>query len=98
MRVLIAVMLAAAALAAPSPADAAVSRAELALRWAPIHYQDVDATGSHALSGQSDYVTRVDFDGDLDGRDNWDRTGQAGAALAAHVYYSVVETSTHWYI
>lgn len=24
-------------------------RAALALRWAPIHYQDVDVTGSHAL-------------------------------------------------
>lgn len=85
-------------LTAPTPAAAAVSRAELALRWAPIHYQDVDATGSHALSGQSDYITRVDFDGDLNGRNNWDRAGQAGTSLAAHAYYSVVETSTHWYI
>ncbi|MEU4678897.1 hypothetical protein [Micromonospora sp. NPDC023737] len=90
--------LAAAQLVAPSPASAAVSRAELALRWAPIHYQDVDATGTHALGGQSDYIARVDFDGDLNGRNNWDRTGQAGTSLAAHAYYSVVETSTHWYL
>jgi hypothetical protein len=54
------------------PAHAAASRAELALRWAPIHYQDVDATGSHALGGKSDYITRVDYDGDLVGRNNWD--------------------------
>lgn len=87
-----------AGLAAPTPAGAAVTRAQLALRWAPIHYQDVDATGSHALSGRSDYITKVDFDGDLNGRNNWDRTGQAGVSLAAHAYYSVVETSTHWYL
>ncbi|MFC6014799.1 hypothetical protein ACFP2T_01110 [Plantactinospora solaniradicis] len=90
--------LVAVGLAAPVPASAAVSRAELALRWAPIHYQDVDATGSHALGGRSDYITKVDFDGDLNGRNNWDRAGQAGASFAAHAYYSVLETSTHWYI
>ncbi|SNT30031.1 hypothetical protein SAMN05421812_104344 [Asanoa hainanensis] len=79
-----------------TPAHAAVSRAELALRWAPIHHQDVDATGSHALGGRADYIAAVDFDGNLDGRDNWDRA--ATAALPAHAYYSVVETSTHWYL
>ncbi|GIG90102.1 hypothetical protein [Plantactinospora endophytica] len=85
-------------LAAPAPAEAAVSRAELALRWAPIHYQDVDATGSHALGGRSDYITSVDFDGDLNGRNNWDSAASSGASFAAHAYYSVSETSTHWYI
>jgi hypothetical protein len=87
-----------AGLVAPSPAGAAVTRAQLALRWAPIHYQDVDATGSHALGGKSDYITKVDFDGDLNGRNNWDRAGQSGVSFAAHAYYSVVETSTHWYL
>lgn len=90
--------LTAAGLVAPTPAGAAVSRAQLALRWAPIHYQDVDTTGSHALSGRSDYLTKVDFDGDLNGRNNWDRAGQSGVSFAAHAYYSVVETSTHWYL
>ncbi|MEV4640468.1 hypothetical protein AB0J80_24305 [Actinoplanes sp. NPDC049548] len=90
--------LVAAGLIAPAPAHAAVSRAQLALRWAPIHYQDVDATGSHALGGRSDYLTRVDFDGDLNGRNNWDSAGQPGASFAAHVYYSVVETGSHWFI
>ncbi|MET0494218.1 MAG: hypothetical protein ABW000_13915, partial [Actinoplanes sp.] len=84
--------------AVPAPAHAAVGRAELALRWAPIHYQDVDATGSHALGGRSDYITKVDYDGDLNGRNNWDRAGNADVSLAAHVYYSVVETSSHWYL
>jgi hypothetical protein len=84
-----------ATLGLTTPAHAAPSRAELALRWAPIHYQDVDATGSHALSGRSDYLSRVDYDGDLVGRNNWDNAARSGAAA---VYYDVVETSTHWYI
>ncbi|WP_328477098.1 hypothetical protein OHA21_23640 [Actinoplanes sp. NBC_00393] len=78
-----------------APAEAAVSRAELALRWAPIHYQDVDATGAHALGGKADMITRYDFDGNLNGRDNWDN---AGSETAAHAYYSVAETATHWYL
>jgi hypothetical protein len=82
------------ALSAADPAD----RAALALRWAPIHYQDVDPTGSHALGGAADYLARYDFDGDLDGRNNWDNAGKSAYPLAAHGYYSVVETSTHWYI
>ncbi|MFI5493930.1 hypothetical protein [Actinoplanes sp. NPDC051859] len=90
--------LAGAGLAVPAPAQAAVSRAQLALRWAPVHYQDVDTTGSHALGGKSDYLTRVDFDGNLNGRDNWDNAGSANASFAAHVYYSVTETASHWYL
>jgi hypothetical protein len=34
----------------------AAGRAQLALRWAPVHYQDVDQTGSHALGGAADYT------------------------------------------
>ncbi|MGK5678256.1 hypothetical protein [Actinoplanes sp. URMC 104] len=86
-------VLAAAGMAAP--AQAAPSRAELALRWAPIHYQDVDATGAHALAGKSDFITRYDFDGNLNGRDNWDN---AGTNTSAAVYYSVLETGTHYYL
>jgi hypothetical protein len=85
-------------LALPAPAGAAIGRAELALRWAPIHYQDVDATGSHALGGRADYLTRVDFDGDWLGRNNWDRAAQSDASFSAAAYYSVVETGTHWFI
>ena len=86
-------VLLAAGLAAP--AQAAPSRAEVALRWAPIHYQDVDSTGTHALAGKSDFITRYDFDGNLNGRDNWDHAGQNTSAA---VYYSVLETSTHYYL
>ncbi|GAA2580917.1 hypothetical protein GCM10010435_67910 [Winogradskya consettensis] len=92
------VALGGAGLLGPAPAHAAVSRAALALRWAPIHYQDVDATGSHALAGRSDYLTKVDYDGDLNGRNNWDRAADSDVSFAANVYYSVVETSSHWFV
>lgn len=82
------------ALSAASSAD----RAALALRWAPVHYQDVDQTGSHSLGGAADYLTRYDYDGDLNGRNNWQNAGNPAYPLAAHVYYSVVETSSHWFI
>lgn len=85
-----------AVLALAAPASAAPGRAELALRWAPVHHQDVDQTGDHALGGKSDYIARADFDGDLNGRNNWDNTGTGDLTAAA--YYSVTETSSHWFI
>lgn len=82
------------ALVASSPAD----RAALALRWAPVHYQDVDQTGGHALGGASDYIAAYDFDGNVNGRDNWDNTGNPAFPLRGVGYYSVAETSTHWFL
>jgi len=79
-------------------ADDPSARAQLALRWAPVHYQDVDQTGSHALGGAADYITTYDFDGNLNARDNWDHAGNAAFPLRAHAYYSVVETSSHWFL
>jgi hypothetical protein len=32
---------------------------------------------AHALGGRADYITRYDFDADLDGRNDWDRAGNA---------------------
>jgi hypothetical protein len=73
-------------------------RAALALRYAPIHQQDVHRRGSHALGGAADYITSVDFDADHDAGNNWDNAGDARFPLAAHAYYSVVETTSHWFI
>ena len=64
---------------------------DLAYRYAPIHYQDTDESDPRA-----DYITRVDYDGDWLGTNNWDNL-QTGD-LSAHIYYSVVETHTHWFI
>ncbi|WFE19283.1 hypothetical protein O7621_15075 [Solwaraspora sp. WMMD937] len=85
------------ATATATPAAAVVSRAELAFRWAPIHHQDVDVTGSHALGGRSDYITRVDFDADLNGRNNWENAARSGVSFDAYAYYSVLETASHWF-
>lgn len=73
-------------------------RAELALRYAPIHEQEVHTRGSHALRGEADFITAYDFDGDDDASNNWDHTGDPRFPLSAHAYYSVVETATHWYL
>ncbi|MGY5048923.1 hypothetical protein ACWDE0_25400 [Streptomyces sp. 900105755] len=77
-------------------ADAAADRAALSQWWAPVNFQDVDSTGETALGGKSDYITSYDYDGDLNGRNNWENTGQF--PLAAHVYYSVVQTPSFSYL
>jgi len=79
-------------------ASSAADRAQLALRWAPVHYQDVDQTGGHSLGGAADYIAAYDFDGNLDGRDNWDHAGNAAFPLRATGYYSVTETPSHWFL
>jgi hypothetical protein len=79
-------------------AGTAADRAQLALRWAPVHYQDVDQTGSHALGGAADYIAAYDFDGNLNAKDNWDRAGNSAYPLRAVGYYSITETSTHWFL
>lgn len=75
-----------------SPAMAATN-AELAARWAPVHYQDTDSTDYDA-----DYLTRIDFDGDWSTINNWDRQDDSLSWLTGWSYYSVVSTSTHWFI
>lgn len=64
---------------------------ELAYRYAPIHYQDTDNTDAKA-----DYLTRFDYDQNFAGTDNWEHLNSGD--LSAYVYYSVVETATHWFI
>ncbi|MEU4804769.1 hypothetical protein [Actinosynnema sp. NPDC023587] len=90
----VAALVAAGALAVvtATPASAATD-AELAARWAPIHHQDTDSSDYDA-----DYLSTVDFDGDWDTRNNWEAQDDAPARLTGAAYYSVVETSTHWFI
>ncbi|MFF3404518.1 hypothetical protein ACFYW6_39840 [Streptomyces sp. NPDC002659] len=66
---------------------------DLALHWAPVHHQDVDATDA-----KSDFITRIDYDGDWITHNNWEHLDGVDAALDAHAYYSVSATSTHWFI
>jgi hypothetical protein len=66
--------------------------AEVAARFAPIFYQ---ALGDKP---RSDYITNFDFDGDWIGNNNWDHAGSKEFPLKAYIYYSVTETSTHYFI
>ncbi|HKE59574.1 MAG TPA: hypothetical protein VKB46_22845 [Pyrinomonadaceae bacterium] len=64
--------------------------AGIAQRFAPIFYQ---ALGDKP---RSDYITNFDFDGDWRGDNNWDHIDQF--PLKAYIYYSVTETSSHYFI
>jgi hypothetical protein len=61
---------------------------ELARHYAPVIRQ--------GAASDQDYLTSADFDGDWIGGNNWEN--QPSGDLAAYVYYSVVETETHWYL
>lgn len=79
----------------PIPTQAASDdqNLEIAYHWAPIHYQDTD--NSHA---DADYLTGVDYDGDWNAQNNWEHQDDHPNQLKGEVYYSVVETKTHWFI
>ena len=78
---------------APARAWAQPGDAALAARWAPIHYQDTDSSDYDA-----DYLSTVDYDGDWNTLNNWEDQDDDVARLTGAVYYSVVETGTHWFI
>jgi hypothetical protein len=63
-------------------ASNAADRATLALRWAPVHRQDTDQTGSQGLGGAADYITNVDYDGDWIGNNNWDNAGRFPSSIS----------------
>jgi hypothetical protein len=67
---------------------------ELAAHWAPVWYQDTDPDRDKL----ADYIVRHDFDGDTRSDNNWENLPSEKADLSAHVYYSVIETTTHWFI
>jgi len=74
----------------------ACSREDLATHYAPVWYQDTDVTGADGLGGRGDYITKFDFDGDWQGINNWNNL--PNYAAKAFVYYSTIETETHWFI
>jgi hypothetical protein len=73
--------------------NAIPSHLELAEHWAPVWYHDTDDS-----SYVSDYITRVDFDGDFISSNNWENLESPGVDLSAVIYWSMVETETHWFI
>ena len=65
---------------------------EVAGRFAPVFYQ---ALGDRP---RSDYITNFDFDGDWVGDNNWNNAVNETFPLKAFIYFSVAETSTHFFI
>ena len=71
----------------------------LVLRWAPVHEQDIDNSGCGSMNGRGDYITAINFDNDWISTNNWNNIEPSrGFSPTAHCYYSVVETSTHYFI
>jgi hypothetical protein len=93
MRRLLPLLLLLGLLLPSQPLLAAPSDLELAYRWAPIHYQDTDSSDYDA-----DYLTAVNYDGEWDTLNNWEHQDDQLSRLKAVVYYSVTETSSHWFI
>ncbi len=72
----------------------------LARHWAPNIFQNVD-TGAANPEGRYDFITRADFDDDTRGDNNWENADdrrKMDFPLRPFVYYSVIETRTHYYL
>ena len=65
---------------------------QIAARFAPVFHQ---ALGS---SPRFDHITRVDFDDDWRGDNNWNNAGDERRTLGATVYFNVAESVTHYFI
>jgi hypothetical protein len=72
----------------PLPDESAASYEELARHYAPVIYQ--------SAASDQDYITTADMDGDWIGNNNWEN--QPTGDLSAHVYHSVIETDSHWFL
>lgn len=67
---------------------------QVAFRHAPVLWQKVNDANA-----RGDYITRVDFAGGLEEIiHNWSKVNDEHNRLLAHGYYSVVETTTHYFI
>jgi hypothetical protein len=64
---------------------------ELARRYAPFVYHAIDDG-----RGRQDLPTRVDFDGDLRGDNNWEH--MPACELPPTLYYAVLTTATHHFL
>jgi hypothetical protein len=76
----------------------ALSSFDLAFHWAPVHYQDVNKKSGTGLKGRSDYIVAFDYDGDFNGRNNWDNMQPSSTNPQAHMYFSVSESDSHWFV
>lgn len=70
--------------------------ATLLRRFAPIVHQRVDSVGDHSLGGRADLLADFDFDGDWNGRNNWENLERY--PVSAVVYTSHTETERHHFL
>ncbi len=90
MRALIALLAVSSCLAFASPAAAEdPAHRRLAEHYAPVVFQE-------SRSAVLDYITNFDFDGDWRGDNNWRNAYLFD--LPGYVYYSVIESSRHYFI
>lgn len=75
-----------------APNTAYAADLALAARYAPVFHQGLGQTP------RFDYITNFDFDNDWRGDNNWQNAEDTRFPLAAWVYFSVCETTTHYFI
>lgn len=90
-----ALILAGASLLFLSSSALAGQREDVAKRWAPVLEQEV--------KDGKDLLTAYDFDGNWAGDDNDENlsaclAGSKSCDLSAKVYFTVIETATHWFV
>lgn len=68
----------------------AIDQEELLAHYSPVILQGIGAYP------RGDYITRFDYDGDLDGSNNWENFPTA--KLEGYVYGSAIETDTHFFL
>jgi hypothetical protein len=84
---------------APAPAQPADQDLEIAIRYAPVIRAYIQAqTKIHDAVPRADAIVKFDFDGDFRGINNWDALANTKNKLNAYVYYSVTETTGHYFI
>jgi hypothetical protein len=89
-RVVGSIAVAASALCAPLAQAEDARDHEIAARFAPVIYQE---TGSRP---KADAITSFDFDGDWNAYNNWENLKHF--PTPAYVYYSMIESETHYFI
>ncbi len=75
-------------------ADGTLSPIEIATHYAPEVHAAVNVLISS--SGKGDFISAVDFDGDLSALNNWENMPKH--PLSAVVYWSVQETDTYYFV
>lgn len=67
------------------------SDADIAARYAPVIYQEIDRA-------QMDYLRRVDFDGDWVATNNFHAAAEKRGDSKGYVYYEIKETKSHFFV